>query len=86
MRGMNKNMQGMRGMEQPQHKLLTVKLTGELFKLTCVLFRLTGVLFRLTGVFFRLTWVPHTSASHVSHVSYASLARRLCIPAVRRRV
>ena len=60
--------------KQPQHKLLTVKLTGELFKLTCVLFRLTGVLFRLTGVFFRLTWVPHTSASHASH---ASLPRTL---------
>ena len=48
--------QNMRGMNNPaQHKLLTVKLTGELFKLTCVLFRLTGVLFRLTGVFSRLT-------------------------------
>ena len=28
------NMRGMRGMNNPQQKLLTVKLTGELFKLT----------------------------------------------------
>ena len=37
--------------EQPQHKLLTVKPTGELFKLTLALFRLTGVLFRLPECF-----------------------------------
>ena len=28
------NMQGMRDVNNPQHKPLTVKLTGELFKLT----------------------------------------------------
>ena len=37
--------------------MLTIKLTGELFKLTWMLFRLTGVLYRLTGVLFRLTGV-----------------------------
>ena len=35
--------------------MLTIKLTGELFKLTRVIFRLPGVLFRLTRVQFRLT-------------------------------
>ena len=35
--------------------MLTIKLTGELFRLTRVLFRLTRELFRLTRVLFRLT-------------------------------